>query len=135
MGISIGLTRLFFVLEDQGYLNGEMNTAPADALILPMTDDLSPAIAFAARLRQAGVRAQLYTEQRKFKQKMSYADKLAIPYVVFLGEDEIAKGAVSVKDMATGEQQTLSQEEGTALIQTGAARRANLTPIREPEQP
>ena len=135
VGISIGLTRLFFVLEDQGYLNGEMNTAPADALILPMTDDLSPAIAFAARLRQAGVRAQLYTEQRKFKQKMSYADKLAIPYVVFLGEDEIAKGAVSVKDMATGEQQTLSQEEGTALIQTGAARRANLTPIREPERP
>ena len=135
VGISIGLTRLFFVLEDQGYLNGEMNTAPADALILPMTDDLSPAIAFAARLRQAGVRAQLYTEQRKFKQKMSYADKLDIPYVVFLGEDEIAKGAVSVKDMATGEQQTLSQEEGTALIQTGAARRANLTPIREPEQP
>ena len=135
VGISIGLTRLFFVLEDQGYLNGEMNTAPADALILPMTDDLSPAIAFAARLRQAGVRAQLYTEQRKFKQKMSYADKLAIPYVVFLGEDEIAKGAVSVKDMATGEQQTLSQEEGTALIRAGAARRANLTPIREPEQP
>ena len=135
VGISIGLTRLFFVLEDQGYLNGEMNTAPADALILPMTDDLSPAIAFAARLRQAGVRAQLYTEQRKFKQKMSYADKLAIPYVVFLGEDEIAKGAVSVKDMATGEQQTLSQEEGTALIRAGAARRANLTPIREPERP
>ena len=135
VGISIGLTRLFFVLEDQGYLNGEMNTAPADALILPMTDDLSPAIAFAARLRQAGVRAQLYTEQRKFKQKMSYADKLAIPYVVFLGEDEIAKGAVSVKDMATGEQQTLPQEEGTALIRAGAARRANLTPIREPERP
>ena len=135
VGISIGLTRLFFVLEDQGYLNGEMNTAPADALILPMTDDLSPAIAFAARLRQAGVRAQLYTEQRKFKQKMSYADKLAIPYVVFLGEDEIAKGAVSVKDMATGEQQTLSQEEGAALIRAGAARWANLTPIREPEQP
>ena len=135
VGISIGLTRLFFVLEDQGYLNGEMNTAPADALILPMTDDLSPAIAFAARLRQAGVRAQLYTEQRKFKQKMSYADKLAIPYVVFLGEDEIAKGAVSVKDMATGEQQTLSQEEGAALIRAGAARRANLTPIREPERP
>ena len=135
VGISIGLTRLFFVLEDQGYLNGEMNTAPADALILPMTDDLSPAIAFAARLRQEGVRAQLYTEQKKFKQKMSYADKLAIPYVVFLGEDEISKGAVSVKDMATGEQQTLSQEEGAALIRAGAARRANLTPIREPERP
>ena len=132
VGISIGLTRLFFVLEDQGYLNGEMNTAPADALILPMTDDLSPAIAFAARLRQAGVRAQLYTEQRKFKQKMSYADKLAIPYVVFLGEDEIAKGAVSVKDMATGEQQTLSQEEGANLIRKKIDAQANQTPIIDP---
>ena len=61
---------------------------------------------------------------------MNKGDKIA-----FVGEDEIAKGAVSVKDMATGEQQTLSQEEGTALIRAGAARRANLTPIREPEQP
>ena len=53
VGISIGLTRLFFVLEDQGYLNDGLNTAPADVLILPMTDDLSPAIALATQLREA----------------------------------------------------------------------------------
>ena len=134
VGISIGLTRLFYVLSEQGMLNGDMNTAPADALILPMTDDLSPAISFASQLRQAGVRAQLYTEQKKFKQKMSYADKTGIPYVVFLGEDEIARGVVSVKDMATGEQQTLPQEQAIALIQSGIATRANAAPIREPER-
>ena len=134
VGISIGLTRLFYVLSEQGMLNGDMNTAPADALILPMTDDLSPAISFASQLRQAGVRAQLYTEQKKFKQKMSYADKTGIPYVVFLGEDEIARGVVSVKDMATGEQQTLPQAQAIALIQSGIATRANAAPIREPER-
>ena len=82
----------------------------------------------------AGVRAQLYTEQKKFKQKMSYADKTGIPYVVFLGEDEIARGVVSVKDMASGQQQTLPQAQAIALIQSGIATRANAAPIREPER-
>ncbi|MFQ9411489.1 MAG: His/Gly/Thr/Pro-type tRNA ligase C-terminal domain-containing protein [Evtepia gabavorous] len=73
-----------------------------------MTEDLTAAISFATLLRQGGVRAQVYGEQKKFKGKMSYADKLGIPYVAFLGEDEIAQGVVKIKDMATGEQQTLS---------------------------
>ena len=135
VGISIGLTRLFFVLEDQGYLNNQMNTAPADALILPMTEDLAPAIAAATTLRQAGIRAQLYTEQKKFKQKMSYADKIGVPYVVFLGEDEVRQGAVSIKDMSTGEQQTISLDGAVTLIQSEIARRANVAPIREPGDP
>ena len=99
VGISIGLTRLFYVLNEQGMLNPEMNTAPADVLILPMTEDLTAAISFAAQLRQAGIRTQLYTEQKKFKAKMSYADKLNIPFAVFLGEDEIKAGAVTVKNL------------------------------------
>ena len=102
VGISIGLTRLFFVLEDQGYLNEDLLTAPADVLVLPMTDDLSPAIALATALRQAGIRTQIHAEKKKFKQKLSYADKLSIPYAVFLGEDEIAQGKATVKDLATG---------------------------------
>ena len=121
VGISIGLTRLFYVLGEQGYLNDGMNTAPADALILPMTDDLAPAIALATALRGQGVRAQLYTEQKKFKAKMSYADKLGIPYVLFLGEDEIAQSAVSVKDMATGEQVSVAVPEAAARIRAGLA--------------
>ncbi len=132
VGISIGLTRLFFVLEDQGYLNGEMNTAPADTLILPMTGDLAPAIAFASQLRQAGVRTQLYTEQKKFKQKMSYADKIGVPYVVFLGEDEIKGGVVSIKDMATGQQQTLPLDQAANLIRKKIDAQASQTPIIDP---
>ena len=134
VGISIGLTRLFYVLEEQGYLNDRLPTAPADALILPMTDDLAPAIAFATRLREAGVRAQLYTEQKKFKQKMTYADRLGVPYVVFLGEDEVSQNAVSVKDMATGEQRTLPAGEAAALIRAGIDSRTGVQPIREPER-
>jgi len=98
VGISIGLTRLFYVLGEQGMLNPELPTAPADVLILPMTEDLSPAIALATQLRQAGIRTQLHCEQKKFKAKMSYADKLSIPYVIFLGEDEISVGVVACKD-------------------------------------
>ena len=59
VGISIGLTRLFYVLQEQGMLNEELPTAPADVLVLPMTEDLSPAVAFATACRGAGVRAQL----------------------------------------------------------------------------
>ena len=118
-GISIGLTRLFYVLGEQGMLNPELPTAPADVLILPMTDDLAPAIALATKLRQTGIRTQLYTEAKKFKAKMNYADKLAIPYVLFLGDDEIAQGIVTCKDMATGEQTKLSQDDTIALIRKG----------------
>ncbi len=104
VGISIGLTRLFYVLDEQGLLNPDLPSAPADALVLPMTQDPAPAIALSQQLREAGVRVQLYAEQKKFKQKMSYADKLGVPYVVLLGEDEIAKGMCSVKNMRTGQQ-------------------------------
>jgi histidyl-tRNA synthetase len=134
VGISIGLTRLFFVLEDQGYLNDQMLTAPTDVLILPMTNDLAPAISFATQLRDAGVRAQLYTEQKKFKQKMSYADKLGAPYVAFLGEDEVKAQSVSIKDMATGQQQTLGTGEAVTAIASGISARAGVLPIQEPEK-
>ena len=123
VGISIGLTRLFYVLGEQGLLNPDLPTAPADVLILPMTAELSPAVTLATRLRAAGVRTQLYTEQKKFKAKMSYADKLGVPFVVFLGDDEIAGNVVACKDMTSGEQTTLPFEETLALIQTGLAKR------------
>ena len=134
VGISIGLTRLFYVLEEQGYLNDAMNTAPADALILPMTEDLSPAIALATRLREAGVRTQLYTEQKKFKQKMSYADKLGVPYILLLGEDEITQGKVSLKDMATGEQTLADADQAAARILAGLAAARGAAPLREPKE-
>ena len=121
VGISIGLTRLFFVLEDQGYLNDALLTAPADVLILPMTDDMAPAISLATRLREAGIRAQLYSEKKKFKAKMAYADRLGVPYVVFLGEDEISAGKLSIKDMRSGQQITEETDAALAFIAQGLA--------------
>ena len=131
VGISIGLTRLFYVLEEQKYLNEDLLTAPADALILPMTEDLSPAISLATALREAGIRTQLYTENKKFKQKIGYADKLGIPYVIFLGEDEIAQGKAAVKDMTTGEQLTQTTAEAIVRIRDGLAARSTGTPIQD----
>ena len=129
VGISIGLTRLFFVLEDQGYLNDALNTALADALILPMTEDLGAAIALATQLRAAGIRTQIHAEQKKFKQKIGYADKLAIPYAIFLGEDEINAGVAAVKDMKTGEQVKLTGEQAIAHIKAGLAKLNEGLPI------
>ena len=127
VGISIGLTRLFYVLDEQGLLNEELPSAPADALVLPMTADPGEAIALAEKLRSAGIRVQLYGEQKKFKQKMSYCDKQGIPYAVLLGEDEIAAGKCSVKNMKTGEQITVTPAEAAEHILAGLA--ANNGPI------
>ncbi len=121
VGISIGLTRLFYVLSEQGLLNDALPTAPADVLVLPMTDDLSPAVTLSTALRNAGIRTQLYCEAKKFKAKMSYADKLGVPYVALLGEDEIAAGKVAVKDMRSGEQTLCTADEAIDRIREGVA--------------
>ncbi len=131
VGISIGLTRLFYVLQEQGMLSEDVLTAPADVLILPMTDELSGAIALATKLRSAGLRVQLYGEKKKFKAKIAYADKLAIPFVIFLGEDELREGKCSVKDMATGEQQTLTADEAEAMLTAAIAEKNAGAVIRE----
>ena len=121
VGISIGLTRLFYVLDEQGLLNPQLPSAPADALVLPMTEDAAPAIAVAEAIRSQGLRVQLYCEQKKFKQKMAYANKLEVPFVVLLGEDEIAEGKCSVKDMRSGQQVKLTPTEAAAFIRESLA--------------
>jgi histidyl-tRNA synthetase len=131
VGISIGLTRLFYVLNEQKLLSDEIVTAPCDALILPMTEDLGFAVSCATALRAAGVRAQLHCEKKKFKAKMSYADKLGVPFVVFVGEDEIRAGVVTVKDMATGAQTQLSPAQAAETIRSAVARKNSAALIRE----
>ena len=116
VGISIGLTRLFYVLDEQGLLSGNAGDASVQALVLPMTADPAPAIALAETLRTGGLRVQLYGENKKFKQKMSYADKLGVPFAVLLGEDEINAGKCSVKDMRSGEQLLLTPVEAVGYL-------------------
>ena len=122
VGISIGLTRLFYVLDEQGLLNPELPSAPADALVLPMGGDIAPAIAVAEAIRAEGLRVQLYCEQKKFKQKMAYANKLEVPFAILLGEDEIAEGKCSVKNMVSGEQVKLTPAEAAAHIKAELAK-------------
>ena len=131
VGISIGATRLFYVLEEQGLLNPNQPTAPADVLVIPMSEDFVKAVEVATALRDAGIRTQLYTEKKKFKAKIGYADKLGIPYVVFLGEDEIANNVITLKDMASGQQQTLPATDAVALLKEGLARKNAGTVILE----
>ncbi len=120
VGISIGLTRLFYVLDEQGLLNPQLPTAPCDALVLPM-GDMAAAIALAETLRSTGLRVQLYGEAKKFKQKMAYADKLGVKFAVLLGEDEINAGKCSVKNMVTGQQITVTPTEAAAHIKESLA--------------
>ncbi len=122
VGISIGLTRLFYVLDEQGLLNPQLPCAPADALVLPMTADPAPAIALAETLRSGGLRVQLYCENKKFKQKMAYANKLEVPFAVLLGEDEIRENLCSVKNMTTGEQVKLPPREAADYIRAALER-------------
>ena len=129
VGISIGLTRLFFVLEDKNYL--AETASPADVMILPMTDDMGAAIELATRLRDNGIRAQLNCEKKKFKAKITYADKLSIPYVVFIGEDEIKNNIVALKELATGEQTNTGFDEALERIKTGLAKNQNEKVIQD----
>ena len=131
VGISIGLTRLFYVLQEQGMLSDALVTAPADVLVIPMTDALGFAVRTATTLRDAGIRTQLYTEQKKFKAKMSYAGRLGFPYVALIGEDEIAQGKVSVKDMASGVQTLLTPSEAAAAIKAALEEKADARVIKE----
>ncbi len=131
VGISIGLTRLFYVLEEQAMLSDDIVTAPCDALIIPMTEDLSKAVAAATLLRDAGIRTQLYSENKKFKAKMSYADKIGVPYVVFIGDDEIAAGVVKVKNMVSGEQTKINPEAAAEMIKADIFERSLSKIIKE----
>ena len=131
VGISIGLTRLFYVLNEQGLLSDEVVSAPADALVIPMSEELGYSIAAATAFRDAGIRTQLYCEKKKFKAKMSYADKLGIPFVVLIGEDEMAANVVAVKNMQSGEQVKLPIKDAAALIKAEIDRRAHIAVIKE----
>ena len=132
VGISIGLTRLFYILQEQNMISDAVLTAPADVLILPMTDDLSAAVALASELRAGGLRVQIYSEKKKFKAKIGYADKLGIPFVIFLGEDEVAQHVCALKNMATGVQEAVTSAAALETIRAEIARRRAGAILREP---
>ena len=131
VGISIGVTRLFYVLQEQGMLSEDILTAPAEAVVIPMdTDCMAFAVETATALRAAGVKTQIYFENRKFKQKIGFADKSGIPFALIIGGDEAAAGVVSLKDMAAGTQEKLTPAEAAAKINAALAPRRRTQAIR-----
>ena len=103
VGISIGLTRLFYKLNELNLIKVEKKSI-SDILIVPMIENLQVPIKLATELRNARVNTEIYLNEKKLKAKMKYADKLEIPYVIVIGDNEIESGRVKVKEMRTGEE-------------------------------
>ena len=105
VGISIGLTRLFYKLNELQLIKSDKYSM-SDILIIPMTEDMTKSIELASNLRREGINTEVYLNDKKLKAKFKYADKLKIPYVVVIGEDEINSNTIKVKNMSTGEEIT-----------------------------
>lgn len=117
VGMSIGLTRLFFILNDIELIKTDKKSI-SDVLVISMVDDLSKSIEVANKLRNAGIKTEVYFDNKKIKAKFKYADKLNIPYVIVIGEDEIKSGLLTIKNMQEGTQEQLSIEDIINTLQT-----------------
>ncbi len=118
VGISIGLTRLFYQLKEAGIIGAEKKSSPTSLLIIPMQDTMSNALDFATKIREAGISAEVYLNEGKIAKKFTYADKLGIPFALVIGEDEVKNSVFRLKNMKTGEQENLSIDEIVDKIQT-----------------
>lgn len=116
VGMSIGLTRLFFVLNDIGFLEKNAYSSLTKALVTPMGDYYDYAIMVTNTLRQNNINSEIYLEENKFSKKLTYANKLGIPFVIIVGEDEMKNNLVTLKDMCSGDQFKMSLEEAILKI-------------------
>ena len=110
VGMSIGLTRLFFILNDIGLIKTDKKSI-SDVLVVSMVEDLSKSIEVANELRNAGINTEIYFDNKKIKAKFKYADRLNIPYVIVIGEDEIKSGMFTIKNMQEGSQEQMPIEK------------------------
>ena len=110
VGVSIGLTRLFSKLNELNIIKADKKSV-AEILIIPMVEDLKEPIKLATKLRNAGINTEIYLNEKKIKAKFKYADKLEIPYVIVIGEDEIKENVVTIKNMKTGEEVKVTNNE------------------------
>jgi len=117
VGVSIGLTRLFYQLKEAGLLEADVPSTFTKVLIVPMDASCNEySISVASALRREGIVSEVYFDDAKVAKKLNYANKLDIPYVLLIGEEEIQKGMVSLKDMKTGSQESLTVEEAIKIL-------------------
>ena len=110
VGISIGLTRLFYQLKENGIINNEI-TSPVDVMILPMTEDYKMCLEVSKKIRELGIFTSICYINKKFKSKIKYADNMNSKYAVIIGEDEINTNTLTIKNMVTGEQTQVRFDE------------------------
>lgn len=115
VGISIGLTRLFYSFMEANLIDFNNNTT-IDTLVMPMDDELDYGVEVYNKITSEGLSADIYLEEGKFKKKMNYANKQGVPYVIILGEQERQEGKVQLKNMITGEQNNITIEEAINII-------------------
>jgi histidyl-tRNA synthetase len=116
VGISIGLTRLFWQLREAGLLKSARGSV--DVLVTQMDVALLPEyLSLAQALRNAGVRTEVALERGKLGKQLKYADRAGIRYALVLGEDELARGVVALKDLAAGEQSEVPRADLTRILQ------------------
>ena len=119
VGISIGLSRLFYQLREAGILQNSDKGTTTELLIIPMADTVEYAMEIAATLRETGINTEVYLNEGKMGKKFSYADKLGIRYVSVIGEDEMKSGMLRVKNMESGEQQDMRLEQVIEFLKAG----------------
>lgn len=110
VGISIGLTRLFYQLQEGNIIENEKKSL-TDVLVIPMEGYNKEGVQAVSTLRDSGIKAQVYVESGKMGRKFGYADKLNIPYVIVIGEEEVNNNTYSLRDMKSGEQKDMTMEE------------------------
>ena len=106
VGVSIGLTRLFYKLNELGLIKSTKKSI-SEVIIIPMIENLEEPIKLATELRNLGINTEIYSNNKKLKAKMKYADKLQIPYVIVIGEDEINTNKIKLKNMETGNEEVV----------------------------
>ncbi len=111
VGISIGLTRLFYQLRAAGIVGETKKATPSKILVIPMQETMAQSLELSTKLREADIPTEIYFNEGKMGKKFSYADKLGIPYVIVIGEDEVKAGKFKLKNMETGEQNELELEQ------------------------
>ena len=116
VGFSLGLERILLLMEERNMFPALQLTAQVMVCVLPDTP-LPPAVGLASRLRQAGITVEVYPEQSKLKRQLSTADAQQIPYALILGPDEVERQRYTLKNLATGEQQSLGEGDLIAALQ------------------
>lgn len=116
VGISIGLTRLFYQLQQVGAIQNK-NTSTSRVLIAKMSgDDALYAMNTAKDLRSSGVSCEVYLDDAKIGKQFKYAARLGIPYVMVVGENERKNQSITIKDLESGKQQEVSLEMAIAMV-------------------